>query len=106
MKKLLICAVFLVLAACSRMPTHNTETVDDRPGLAFDMNKSAASQYEVTVDGVSYGAVSQYLDGENFLKLVDGTHRVKIIKGGTVYFDQKVYLGAGVNRVIRVGLND
>lgn len=106
MKNLLICMVFLGLIGCVKTPTQNTQVVDDRPGLTFQLNDDSASAYELKVDGVSYGSVGQYLSGQNRLRLVDGTHRVELVNNGEVVFSQKVYLGAGVNRVIKVGIDD
>lgn len=106
MKYALITALFLLLVGCVQSPTQNTQVVDDRPGLAFSLSSDAAADYELQVDGISYGAVGRYLEGENLLKLVDGTHRVELLANGEVVYSEKVYLGAGVNRVIKVGAND
>ncbi|WP_347331756.1 hypothetical protein [Marinimicrobium locisalis] len=106
MKYAVIAALFMLLVGCVQSPTQNTQVVDDRPGLTFSLANEAATEYELQVDGISYGAVGQYQEGENVLRLIDGTHRVELIAGGEVVYSQKVYLGAGVNRVIKVGAND
>lgn len=103
MKTLFIALGLMVLVGCTQTPTKNTQTVDDRPGVAFSLQSESAERYELMVDGVSYGVVGQYLEGENLLRLVDGTHIIKLLSGGEVVFQQKVYLGAGVDRVIQVG---
>ena len=102
--RFLIVSVFaLMLAACVQTPTQNTQVVDDRPGLAFELSSSAAEGYELKVDGVSYGRVGQYLAGENRLRIIDGSHLVELENNGDVVFTQKVYLGAGSNRILKVG---
>ncbi|MBK1872020.1 hypothetical protein FE848_02190 [Marinobacter sp. 1-3A] len=102
--RFLIVSVFaLMLVACVQSPTRNTQVVDDRPGLAFELSSSAAEAYELKVDGVSYGRVGQYLDGENRLRIIDGSHVVELMNNGQVVYTQKVYLGAGSNRVLKVG---
>lgn len=102
--RLLIVSVFaLMMAACVQTPTRNTEVVDDRPGLTFELFSSAAESYELKVDGVSYGRVGQYLAGENRLRIIDGSHMVELVSKGQVVFTQKVYLGAGSNRILKVG---
>lgn len=106
MKYALITVLFLLLVGCVQSPTQNTQVVDDRPGLAFSLSNEGAADYQLKVDGISYGAVGQYLEGENLLKLVDGTHRVELLANGEVVYSEKVYLGAGVNRVIKVGTYD
>lgn len=103
MRFLLVSVFALMLSACVQTPTQNTQVVDDRPGLAFELSSSAAEAYELKVDGVSYGRVEQYLAGENRLRIIDGSHLVELRKGGDVVFTQKVYLGAGSNRILKVG---
>jgi len=102
--RFLIVSVFaLMLSACVQTPTQNTQVVDDRPGLAFELSSSAAEAYELKVDGVSYGRVGQYLSGENRLRIIDGSHVVELENNGEVVFTQEVYLGAGSNRILKVG---
>jgi hypothetical protein len=102
--RFLIVSVFaLMLAACVQTPTRNTQVVDDRPGLAFELASSAAEAYELKVDGVSYGRVGQYLAGDKRLRIIDGSHVVELENNGEVVFTQEVYLGTGSNRILKVG---
>ena len=102
--RFLIVSVFaLMLSACVQTPTQNTQVVDDRPGLAFELASSAAEAYELKVDGVSYGHVGQYLAGDNRLRIIDGSHVVELENNGELVFTQEVYLGAGSNRILKVG---
>src|SRR5690554_3570237 len=103
MKQLLIGVLLCVLAGCVQSPTKNTQVVDDRPGLAFDLSSSSSASYELLVNGVSYGAVGQYQAGDSVLKVIDGTHQIELVENGKTVFRQKVYLGAGVNRTVKVG---
>lgn len=103
---LIVSMVCLMLAACVQTPTRSTEVVDDRPGLAFEVHSVAAEFYELRVDGVSYGFVRQYLAGENLLKIIDGTHQVELLSDGQVVYQKQVYLGAGTNRILKVGNYD
>lgn len=106
MRVLLVSMVCLLLAACVQTPSRNTQVVDDRPGLAFEVNSVAAEYYELRIDGVSYGYVRDYLAGENLLKIIDGTHQVELLSDGKVVFQKEVYLGAGTNRILKVGNYD
>ncbi|AOY86818.1 hypothetical protein BKP64_00730 [Marinobacter salinus] len=106
MRILLALLVCFTLAACVQAPSRNTQVVDDRPGLAFEVNSVAAEYYELRIDDVSYGYVRQYLAGENLLKLIDGTHQVELLSDGKVVYQQEVYLGAGSNRILKVGNYD
>lgn len=106
MKYTLIFMLLLSLVSCVQSPTKDTRVVDDRSGLTFDLPNGNAASYELKVDGVSYGEVGQYQEGEKLLTIVDGSHRIELIDNGHVVFSKKIYLGAGVNRVIKVGPND
>lgn len=104
MKMVLLMLAFMVLVGCVQAPTQSTQTLDDRPGIAFIVQSASAEEYELTIDGVSYGAVGQYLEGENLLRLVDGTHIIELLSDGVVVYKRKVYLGSGVDRVLKVGI--
>lgn len=103
MKTLIVLLALITLTACVQTPTRNTQVVDDRPGLAFELSSPGAKYYELRVDGVSYGRVGQYQAGENLLKIIDGTHQVELVSDGKVVFAKEVYLGAGSNRILKVG---
>lgn len=103
MKKILILVVGMMLVGCVQSPTRSTDVVDDRPGLSFHLTSPAVSDYTVKINGVTYGPVSQYLAGENRLRVLNGSHTVEILShGGKVIFSERVYLGAGSNRTLRV----
>ncbi|MFO7528965.1 MAG: hypothetical protein R6W86_09210 [Marinobacter sp.] len=106
MRTLLALLICFTLTACVQSPTRNTQVVDDRPGIAFELPSVASEYYELRIDGVSYGYVGQYQAGENLLRIVDGTHQVELLSDGKVVYHQEVYLGAGVNRILRVGTHD
>lgn len=103
MRVLIVSVFVLMLAACVQTPTRNTQVVDDRPGLAFELSSPSAENYELKVDGVSYGRVGQYLAGENRLRIINGSHLVELVNGGQTVFTKKVYLGSGSNRILKVG---
>lgn len=106
MRILLALMISFTLTACVQSPTRNTQVVDDRPGIAFELPSVASEYYELRIDGVSYGYVGQYQAGENLLKIIDGTHQVELFSDGKVVYHQEVYLGAGVNRILKVGTYD
>ena len=106
MKPILLTVLLATLAGCVQVPTQTTEVVDDRPGLSFEFVDPAARDLELVVDGIAYGPVSQYQVGRSQLRLVDGTHHVQLLRGGAPAFTEKLYLGAGVDRTLKVQLDD
>lgn len=104
MKMLTAFLITICLAGCVRMPTQSTQVVDDRPRLAFDpvAIRGEPSTYEIIVDGISYGPVSEYLVDKNTLPIVAGRHQVVVLKDGRAVLDEVVVLGENTTRVIKV----
>lgn len=104
MRLLTLMFLSVLLFGCVRTPTQVTQTVDDRPRVAFDTAalSEKASAYEVRIDGVTYGSLQRYLDGKNTLPLVPGNHRIEVLLDGDVIFLKEVFLGENSRRTIKV----
>ena len=50
------------------------------------------------VDELDVGQVQDYLDGRASLRVLPGTHVVKVVSGDTVLLFERAYLGDGVTR--------
>ena len=48
------------------------------------------------------GAVGNYLEGSASLRIISGTHQLRIVQGNQVLLDEKFYAGDGVNRIFNV----
>lgn len=99
-------SITLFLSGCVKQPTRNTQMVDDRPGLTFDLAQAGYQDYELKIDGISYGRVGQYQEGERYLRIIDGMHTIQLFKGDRATFQQEVYLGAGSIKVIEVTIDE
>lgn len=108
MKYLLAVLTFALLTACVQTPTERTQVVDDRPRLAFEVVHLDASpdQYEVYIDQLRHGTLSDYLVDENTLRVTDGRHLIEVKRGNETVFTQDVYLGANNTRIIKVQEHD
>ena len=96
-------SIALVLtAACIQLPTEKQEVVDLRPQLSFKMadENDVASAYRVFVDGLDMGTADGYVAGRNALKVLSGTHLVKVERQGRSVFEERVYLGDGATRTV------
>src|SRR5262245_56860833 len=85
------------LPACVQYPTERQGVVDLRPGLSFKVANPSANPLmaRVTVDGLDVGAVGDFLVGQTLLRVVPGNHVVRVVQDGTVFLEQRVYLGDG-----------
>lgn len=94
----------LLTAACIQMPSERQEVADLRPHFSFALadSRDDASAYRVYVDGLDMGSAASYMSGRNSLKVISGTHLVKVEGRGRVVFEERVYLGDGATRTIMI----
>jgi hypothetical protein len=100
MKKLVLLSIIAAcLTACIQTPTELQSTVDNRPQLTFAAAGDAA-QYRVYVDNLAMGSASDFPAGKKALRLLSGTHVLRVEKAGKVILDEKIYLGDGTSKNI------
>jgi len=104
MKRLFALLGAALLAACIQMPTEKQEVVDLRPAFSFSLSDAGddAGVYKVYVDGLDMGSAANYVAGKNSLKVLSGTHIVKVEGRGRVVLEERVYLGDGATRTILI----
>ncbi|WP_051971609.1 hypothetical protein [Massilia sp. 9096] len=103
-----LCAAMLAaLAGCVQMPTEKQTVVDQRPQITFHVNGQAqrVAGARVLVDELDVGAVQDYLEGQASLRVLPGTHVVKVQAGGNVLLMERAYLGDGVVRPFNITAN-
>ena len=103
--RLLVLFAIVALAGCTiQLPTEKQEVADLRPQISFSMADSAddASTYQVFVDGLDMGRAQAYLAGQNALKVLSGTHIVRVERSGRPALEERVYLGDGATRTFLV----
>jgi len=93
-------ALMFAAAGCVQMPTERQSVVDQRPQISFrvsgDAQRVAAAR--VLVDELDMGTVADFIDGKASLRVLPGTHVVKVESAGTVLLLERAYLGDGVSR--------
>lgn len=107
MKPLIAAVILLSLgaSACTiQLPTEKQEVADLRPQFSFSLAdpNDDAERYQVFVDGLDMGMVSKYVAGKNALRVLSGTHVVKVESGGQTIVQERVYLGDGATRTILI----
>jgi hypothetical protein len=83
---------------CTQMPTEKQGVSDIRPQISFKATDTQHHSARVFVDGLDMGSLSTYLDGVAALRIVSGTHQIRVVHGSQVLLDEKFYAGDGVNR--------
>ncbi|MFG1495294.1 hypothetical protein ABMA57_01590 [Saccharospirillum sp. HFRX-1] len=103
---LLALVTVVMLAACAQSPTQVTTTVDDRPRIAFELPEgTSANGYQVVIDGIEYGDMSQYLAGTrsaSAVRVITGRHVVEVWYNGQRKLNREVFLSDGDTRILKV----
>lgn len=106
MKKIItilsMAAGMLMLSACTQMPTERQGTSDMRPQISFKAADERTRNAHVILDDLDMGLVENYLEGAASLRILPGTHLLSVVKGDRVIFQEKFYVGDGVNRTFIV----
>jgi len=92
-----LAALLLGAAGCVQMPTENQGVVDMRPQISF-VAAEALSNATVYLDNVAVGRVGDFIDGTAALRILPGTHVVRVVSGDRVLLDERFYIGDGVSR--------
>jgi hypothetical protein len=106
-KRLVTAMALLALATtgCTiQYPSEKQEVADLRPSFSFalaDPNDDP-TQYRILIDGLDMGSASNYVAGKNALKVLSGTHIVKVEAKGRAVVEERVYLGDGATRTILI----
>ena len=89
-----------VLTGCVQYPTERQSVVDMRPQLSFRFDPTDARMNEarVYVDTLDAGRMGDFLDGKGSLRVLAGSHLVRVLNGTEVLLDERVYVGDGVVR--------
>ena len=85
---------------CVQYPTERSSVSDLRPQISFrfDVSNSRLAGARVIVDDLDSGRMDDFVDGKAALRVLPGTHVVKVVSGSDVLLEERVYVGDGVAR--------
>lgn len=85
---------------CVQMPTEKQSVSDMRPQISFKANAAdlRLATARVVLDNTDVGAVQDYIDGVATLKVLPGTHQLRVIQGVQLIHEERFYAGDGVNK--------
>jgi hypothetical protein len=100
----LLASVFASLTACVQYPTERQSVVDLRPQVSFrfDAGDVRLNEARVLIDGLDAGRLGDFMDGKGALRVLSGTHLVRVTSGSEVLLEERAYLGDGVARPFNV----
>lgn len=92
----------MVTSGCVQAPTEKQSISDLRPQISFKVGDDRMQVARVQLDGLDMGTVSDYVDGVAAMRILPGTHTIRVIYGSNVVLEEKFYLGDGANRAFIV----
>ena len=90
--------VVLSFSACVQAPTEKQGISDLRPQISFQISNEQMKEARVQIDGLDMGNVGNYIEGAAVLRILPGTHILRITLGNAILTEEKFYLADGVNR--------
>lgn len=92
----------ITMFGCTQMPTEKQSVADIRPQISFKISTEEFLLAVVSVDGLNMGKAGDYVDGVAALRVLAGTHVIKVELNGRTLSEDKVYLGDGVSRAVLI----
>jgi hypothetical protein len=90
------------ISGCVQFPTEKASIIDLRPQISFRLADDSIRPARVLIDGIDVGATADFLDGIAALRVLPGTHVLKVTFMGTTLMNEQFYLGDGVQRTFTV----
>lgn len=87
-----------MVAGCTQMPTEKRSVVDVRPQIAFKFEADRIGAARVIVDGLDMGVAADYRDGVAALRLLPGSHTLRVVLDSESLLDERFYIADGVSR--------
>jgi hypothetical protein len=94
----------LMVTGCTQLPTEKQSISDMRPQISFKAEDIRAKNARVILDDLDMGMVGNYLEGSAALRILPGSHELRITSGNEIILAEKFYAGDGVNRTFIVKL--
>lgn len=100
----LVALCIVATTACVQYPTERQSVVDLRPQISFRFDPADARMNEarVLINGLDSGRLADLADGKGSLRVLSGTHIVRVVSGSTLLLEERAYLGDGVARPFNV----
>jgi hypothetical protein len=92
----------LGIYGCAQLPMEKQGVSDMRPHISFKSNDPTHHSARVIVDGLDMGSLGAYLDGIAALRIISGSHQIRVVLDTRVLFENKFYVDDGVSRTFLV----
>jgi hypothetical protein len=91
-----------LINGCTQMPTEKQSISDMRPQISFKTADDRLKSAKVVLDGLDMGSVGDYINDSASLRILSGTHVLRLVAGQKIILDEKFYAGDGTSRSFTV----
>ena len=100
----LLALTLTAILGCVQYPTERQSVVDLRPQISFNFDPADTRMNEarVLVNGLDSGRLGDFMEGKGALRVLPGTHALRVVSGSEVLLDERAYLGDGIARPFNV----
>lgn len=95
-------ATVLLSFGCTQMPTEKQGVSDLRPQISFNVGDEQKRAARVIIDGLDMGRVGDYVSGTAALRVLPGSHVLRVTLNEQTIVEEKFYVGDGVSRTFTV----
>lgn len=91
-------ALVVLATSCVQMPTEKQQVADMRPTISFRLADPTLADARVFVDEIGVGSAGDFVEGQAALRVLPGSHVLRVVREDRILLNEKVYLGDGVSR--------
>lgn len=101
---LLTLSMIILSSGCvTAKPTETSTVVDDRPIIIFKFEQAPpASAVKIFIDDIYTGDAQNFQEGVLGLKIIPGTHFLRLEHNGNIILKQKLYLSDGLTKTVSI----
>jgi len=101
-------SIILISAITGCSPTSPIQTsliTDDRPVIMFKFEDQEPKEpVNIYIDNLYMGDALKFKEGELGLKIISGTHALKVEHKNTIILEKKLFVGKGATKTININL--
>jgi hypothetical protein len=102
---MVLLSIFLITGCSGSLSTRTSSVVDDRPFIMFNFEGSIPdSPVIVFINGLRMGVAQDFPEGKKGLKIISGSHILKLQYLDQNILEKKIYLGNGLSRTISINI--
>lgn len=99
--------IVIIISGCiSTEAVKSSSVIDDRPMIKFEIEgtKNTDEAISIYINNLYMGNAQDYLSNDKYMKIIPGTHALRLETNNKVILSQKIYIGEGSTKTITINL--